>query len=179
MSLYTHFTNKEELLDLMYAEFARRLYADAGSVTWQAELAALANHMRLTLLAHPRWTPLLSRPAPPMSVPVRERILKLMVDAGIPSADALQALSAAIVTTMGLVLVELTFREPDGASSFARRFERIRDLFEKEPGSGVEPTSREAFAKVRHFDFDEIFRFTLATLIEGVEAKRVPTTNSH
>jgi len=172
MSLYTHFANKEELLDLMYAELARRLYTDAGNSTWQAELSALAHNMRRTLLAHPRWAPLLSRPAPPTTSLVRERILKLMVEAGIPSAEGLQALSAAIVSAIGLVLVELTFREPDGASSFARRFERIRNLFESQPTQAAEPTSSEAFAKVRHFDFDEIFRITIATLIDGVDARR-------
>lgn len=174
MSLYTHFTNKEELLDLMYAEVARRLYADAGNTTWQAELSALTKHMRQTLLAHPGWTPLLSRPAPAMSVNVRERILKLMVEAGIPSVVALQALTSAIVNGIGLVLVEVTFREPDGGSSFARRFERTRDLFEKESGPGSEPTSREAFAKVRQLDFDEIYRFTIETIIDGLEAQCAP-----
>jgi len=171
MSLYTHFANKEELLDLMFGELSRRLYADTGSDTWQAELQALVHHMRQTLLAHPRWTPLLSRPAPPTMSPVRERILKMMVGSGIPADEALQGLSSAIVSGMGLVLVELTFREPDGAASFARRFERIRELYEKEPSPGAEPTSRDAFAKVRHFNFDEIFRFTLKTLIAGIEAK--------
>jgi AcrR family transcriptional regulator len=174
MSLYTHFANKEELLDLMYAEVARRLYADSGHDRWQAELSALAHHFRQTLLAHPHWTPILSRPAPPTMVAVRERILKLMVEAGISSDEALRGLSAVIVGTMGLVLVELTFREPDGASSFARRFERNRTLFEAEHAPSSEPTSRAAFAKVRHFDFDETFRFSLETLIDGIVAKRAP-----
>jgi TetR/AcrR family transcriptional regulator, tetracycline repressor protein len=174
MSLYTHFANKEELLDLMYAEMAHRLYADSGKQTWQTELLALTHHMRQTLLAHPRWTPLLSRPAPPMAMTVRERILKLMVESGMSSADGLTALSSAIVAGMGLVLVELTFREPDGASSFARRFERIRDLFEEEAVPS-EPISREAFTRVRHFDFDEIFRFTIQRLIEGVTGPHAST----
>jgi AcrR family transcriptional regulator len=178
MSLYTHFTNKEELLDLMFAEVSRRLYADAGHDTWQAELAALTHHIRRTLLAHPRWTPLLSRPAPPTRSTARERILRLMVDAGIPSADALKALSAAVVAGMGLVLVELTFREPDGAASFARRFERIRDLFESEQAPESEPTSREAFSKMRHFDFDETFRLAIETLIAGIEAKGTALASS-
>jgi len=178
MSLYTHFANKEELLDLMYAEVARRLYADAGHDTWQAELSALAHHYRRTLLAHPRWTPLLSRPAPPTSSAVRERILKLMVDAGMPADDALRAFSAAIMAAMGMTLVELTFREPDGASSFARRFERIRGMFDAEAAPGSQPTSRTAFAKVRHFDFDEMFRVTIDTLIKGFMVARPPTSSS-
>jgi len=173
MSLYTHFANKEELLDLMFGEVSRRLYADAGHDRWQAELSSLAHHYRRTLLEHPRWTPLLSRPAPPTSSAVRERILKLMVDAGMPADEALRGLSAVIVAAMGLVLVELTFREPDGASSFARRFERIRSMFDAEAEPGSAPTSRVAFAKVRHFDFDETFRVTVDSLIDGLVATRL------
>jgi AcrR family transcriptional regulator len=178
MSLYTHFANKEELLDLMYAEVSHRLYADAGHDTWQAELSALAHHYRQTLLAHPRWTPLLSRPAPPATPAARERILKLMVDAGLPADEALRAFSAAIMAAMGLVLVELTFREPDGASSFARRFERIRVMFDAEAEPGSQPTSRTAFNKLRHFDFDETFRFTIETVIGGFVAKRAQASSS-
>jgi AcrR family transcriptional regulator len=169
MSLYTHFANKEELLDLMYAELARRLYPDSGQATWQTALAAMARHVRETLLAHPHWTPLISRQAPPTPMPSRERLLKLMVDARMSAEHALQGMSAVLVSSIGLALVELTFRDADGTSTFARRFERQRSWLEKTGDPKLEPTSREAFARMHSFEFAKSFDFTLKTMIDGLE----------
>ena len=168
MSLYTHFANKEELLDLMYAEMSRRMYADTGHDTWQAELHGLAQQVRATLLAHPRWANLLSRPTPGTSAVVRERLLAMMTASGMQPAGALRCFSTAMVVAIGLSLVELTFREPDGASSFARRFERLRTWFEQE-GTAGEPLSREAFAASHRFDLGETFELAIRTLIAGTE----------
>ena len=168
MSLYTHFANKEELLDLMYAEVSRRLYQDSGQPTWQTELSALAFHMRGTLLAHPRWTPLLSRPSPPAAVPARERVLALMVAAGAPADAALRGLSAAILVALGLIMVELTFRQPDGASTLSRRFDTIKAAFAEGRSGSEEPVTRAALSGPSHFDFEETFRFSLDTLIRGL-----------
>ena len=168
MSLYTHFANKEQLLDLMYLELSRRLYPDPGQVTWQTVLTAMTRHARATLLAHPEWTPLISRRAPPTPMPVRERLLKLMVEAGMSSETALRGMSAALVSSIGLALVELTFRDPDGSSSFARRFERQKSWLLDQGDPKLEPTTREAFARMQQFEFDRSFEFTVKTLIDGL-----------
>jgi hypothetical protein len=146
------------------------MYADTGHDTWQGELVGLSQQVRQTLLAHPRWSSLLSRPAPSLSVPARERVLSLMTGAGMAAADALRCFSTAMVVAIGLSLVELTFREPDGASSFARRFERLRHWFEQETPS-AEPVSREAFAAAPHFDLGETFELAMRTLIAGSELR--------
>ena len=174
MSLYTHFANKDELLNLMYAEVSRRMYVDAGHATWQAELSAFAHHVRRTLLAHPRWASLLSRPAPNVAVPARERILKLMIEAGVSSGEALSALSAVSVVAIGLGLVEITFREPDGGSAFARRYESLRYWLQKEDQSSSQPTTREAFSQARRFDIGETFALAIETLIDGLSLTRFP-----
>jgi AcrR family transcriptional regulator len=166
MSLYTHFANKEELLDLMFAEMAQRLYADPGLDTWQAQLFALSSQVRKTLLEHPRWAVLLSRPAQPMSVAFRERVLKMMTIAGLSAGDAMRAFTSVAMVAIGLAFVELTFSEPGGASSFSRRFERAREWFEQ--ADQAEPTTREAFAASR-FDLGETFELSLRALIVGLE----------
>jgi AcrR family transcriptional regulator len=166
MSLYTHFANKEELLDLMFAEMTRRLYADPGFDTWQAQLFGLSSQMRKTLLEHPRWAALLSRPAQPMFVAFRERVLKMMTSAGLSAGDAMRAFTSVAMVAIGLAFVELTFREPGGASSFSRRFERAREWFEQ--ADQAEPTTREAFAAAR-FDLRETFELSLRALIVGLE----------
>jgi AcrR family transcriptional regulator len=122
MSLYTHFSKKEQLLDLMFQEVTLRLYADAGQPTWQAELTSLCHQIRSVLLEHPRWVPLLHRPAPSTAVPLRERLLPLMASEGISEADALTALASAGFVSIGLTLVELSFKAPDGKSSLTARF---------------------------------------------------------
>lgn len=174
MSLYTHFANKQELLDLMYAEISQRLYPDSGHATWQDELEALALHVRRTLLSHPHWTPLLSRPAPPAAVPVRERILELMVAAGMPADRALARLTSAILVTFGLTFVELTFRGADGSSSLERRFEQAKAAFAEDKAATQNPTTRSAFADAS-FEHEGTFRRTLEALIRGWAAETRPS----
>ena len=137
---------------------------------------ALASHLRRTLLQHPRWTPILSRPTPNVIVPVRERILTLMVEAGMTPEDALQALSNVVITAIGLTLVELTFREPGGASSFMRRFESLRSRMENDDDAILEPTTRVAFSRSARFDLEQTFVVSINTLIDGLEL-RLPASS--
>lgn len=169
MSLYTHFANKEELLDLMFVELSRRLYPDSGQPTWQGELSALARHLRRTLLEHPSWTPILSRRVTVASaVPVRERILKLMVEAGMTAEAALGGLSAVVLGTIGLVLVELRFREGDGGSALGKRFESLKSHFDEQQ-AGDQPTTRQAFVGTPSFAIEKSFELMLETLIAGLD----------
>jgi AcrR family transcriptional regulator len=176
MSLYSHFANKEELLDLMYGEVARRLYLDSGHPRWQDELRAVSEQVRQVLLAHPRWVPLLSRPTQPTTVGVRERLLTLMSADGMTPGDALRALTSVTLLALGMALVELSFRDPEGESAFSSRFERIRAHFDETEVSSDTLVSREAFMKVQRFDLGETYRFALGSLIAGLEAstKAVP-----
>jgi AcrR family transcriptional regulator len=166
MSLYTHFATKEELIDLMYGEVSRRLYIDSGHQRWQEELAALGQSMRSMLLEHPRWIPLLSRPAPPVAVPVRERVLRMMHEDGKAPEEALRVLHSVGLVAIGLALVELTFREPEGATAFKKRFDWQKSWFAG--GGGADALSREAFAKTPELDLRGAFDFTLQALLEGV-----------
>lgn len=166
MSLYTHFVNKEGLLDLMNAEISRRLYRDFGQRSWQAELSALSLHVRRTLLEHPHWAPLLTRPTAPSSSPVRERVLSLMVGGGIPAERGLEFLTSALLTTFALTFVELRFRESDGGSSLLKRFDSVKTGVGEAEGMS-DPHTRVAFAGA-YFDLESTFRRSLAALIEGL-----------
>jgi AcrR family transcriptional regulator len=168
MSLYTHFANKEELLDLMYAEVSRRLYPDSGQPTWQGELLELGRHVRATLLEHPLWTPLLSRYSVPLVVAVRERALQLMIADGIPPAEALKSLSSVFLVVLGLCLTELHFRGPDGVSSLSRRFDRLREEFKAGDESQEMPATRVAFNKLGRLDLNDAFDLALSRLIAGI-----------
>lgn len=168
MSLYTHFANKEELIDLMYSEVASQLYADTGHDSWEDELLALGHQMRAVLLQHPRWTPLLSRPAPPATVAIRERVVRMMTDAGQTPELALRVLSSIVLVAVGLTLVELTFRDPNGESSFGNRFNRLKTWFENDVPAGESPLAKVAFSKMPRLDLSETFDFSIKALIEGM-----------
>lgn len=168
MSLYTHFANKEELIDLMYAEVASRLYADTGHDTWEDELLALGHQVRSVLLRHPRWTPLLSRPASAATVAVRERVLRMMTDAGKSPDVALRVLSSIVLVAVGLTLVELTFRDPNGESSFGSRFDRLKSSFENDAPSGGSQLAKVAFSKMPRLDLSDTFDFAIKALLEGM-----------
>jgi AcrR family transcriptional regulator len=165
MSLYSHFANKEQLLDLMYGEIVRRMYPDQAHTSWQSELFALCQHIRGVLLEHPHWTALLSRPAAQHSVPVRERILAMMVSDGMSPDVALMALSGAALSSIGFVLGELSLRTSSGDSTLVQRYERLREWSETAEDAPV--TSR-AMAKTGRFDPDAVFLFTLRALVQGI-----------
>ena len=169
MSLYSHFDNKKGLLDLMYAEVARRLYADGGHPTWQAELVALCHQVRRILLEHPRWAPLLSRPArPPLRVPLRERLLALLTRDGVPLSDALVAVANAGLVSLGLTLVELSLRDSEGKSSLAAQFEHLKNTNEPPSSNDEEPLSSEAIRQAARFELSAHFDAAIRAFIAGV-----------
>ncbi len=173
MSLYSHFINKEQLLDLMYGEIVRRLYPDQGHTTWQAELLALCQHIRAVLLEHPHWTELLSRATTLADVPVRERILSMMVAEGMSPDIAYAALSGAALSSTGFVLAELTMRAQNGESSIEQRFEKLREWSQTTESAPLTT----AAVKDTKFDVDAVFAFVMRSLVEGI-AHPAPTPGS-
>src|ERR1041384_7355252 len=143
MSLYAHFATKEQLLDLMHAGIAARLYADVEHTWWQAALAALCHQIRSVLLAHPRWIPLLDRPAVPVSAPLRERILALMISRGVSSSEALTCFMSAQLMCVGWTRLEVSLSSAHEAPAW------------------MEPRP----------DFGQVFGTTVTALIDGLEAR--------
>ncbi len=170
MSLYTHFANKEELLDLMYAEVALRLYADSGQPTWQAEVVSLCHQVRRVLLEHPNWTPLLSRPAPPMSVPLRERLLALMTRDELSPGEAFIAVSNAGLLALGFALVEISFRDAEGRSSLAARFDRLKEWGAQPTPGNDDPVTRAALSVTPRFNLSDNFEAAVNTFVAGLNA---------
>jgi AcrR family transcriptional regulator len=167
MSLYSHFSNKHQLLDLMYAEISRQMYQDSGNERWQDELLSLAARIRSLLHEHPHWAALLSRPAEPIAVPLRERILRQMTADGMSVQESFEALSSVVLLTIGLVLVELELRTPDGQSMLEARFDKLKTSMEH---SGDEVT-RQALARIERFDLTAMHDFALRVLVEGLNAR--------
>jgi AcrR family transcriptional regulator len=175
MSLYTHFSKKEELLDLMYAEIVRLMWVDAGHATWQEELFALCRRVRQVLVQHPHWAPLLSRPTPPPArVPLRERLLELLTRDGMPLTEAFVAVRNASLVALGLTLVEISLRDPEGKSSVAARLEQQKTVNEAQTSDDEEPLSREAIKELPRFDLSDNFDAAIRAFVAGVAASRAP-----
>jgi AcrR family transcriptional regulator len=172
MSLYTHFSNKQELLDLVYAEVSQRLYGDPGTASrWQDDLLALCRHVRAILIEHPRWVPLLARPASQLAVPRREQILKQMVGDGMSPEDAMAILASGMMTTIGLVLVDVTLREPDGQAAASKRYDALRARAEADTGDD-NPVTRTALSRLRRLNLEDSFLLVIRSMIAGIDANR-------
>jgi AcrR family transcriptional regulator len=172
MSLYSHFANKEGLLDLMYAEVAYRMYADAEFETWQAAVAGLCHQVRRVLLQHPEWLPLLTRPALPLAVPLRERVIALLTAAGLAPEHALACLINASLMSIGLVMVEVAFSDARGGSRLVTRFERLQKAAAEDLSfANSDPATRAAFTKMPKLGLDHVFAGSLSTFIMGLEAR--------
>lgn len=170
MSLYTHFSNKEELLDLMYEEISRRIYEDEHNATWQAELLALSKRIHRVLGEHSRWIDLMGRSTAPTPAATRERVLQLMIEDGLTADVAFHGLSAVILGSIGLVLANLTISGNKGKTSLASRFARMRSAVDTAALDGA--ITRLAVSKVERFDFERQLEFTMQTVIAGLESKR-------
>jgi AcrR family transcriptional regulator len=171
MSLYSQFRNKKELLDFMLEGVAARIYVCQRHPTWQAEMLALCRRAYRLLSEHPKWIPLLSRPVWPVELPLREHLLTLMVNDGIPAAEALLALSSAVLTVLGLVLVEAALTGPDGECAVDKEYEHLKDWTET-PAGIREPETRAAMSGIRRFERERVFELTINALVTGFESKR-------
>lgn len=147
MSLYSHFSSKDQLLELMQAEVTQRLFAEEPHASWRVGLVAVCTRLRDVLIAHPHWVPLLSRTASFVPAPVRERLLELMRTDGVSPGWAEAALSSALLVAKGLVLLELA--DSEGPSSLVR------------------PT-----LAAPHFDAAETFAVAVRTYVRGLESAK-------
>jgi AcrR family transcriptional regulator len=171
MSLYSHFGKKEELLDLMYEQVCQQIYPGPEHDTWQAALTRFCHNLREVLLAHPAWVPLMSRPAPVLTLPGRERILKLMTQAGLPAEHSMSMLSSAGMFGLGLVMVELSCREGDVVSGLAKRYENLRASSENAEFAEKNPITRLALKQTPTLDLSENYRTMVDAFVAGLDLR--------
>jgi len=155
MSLYSHFSSKDELLDLMHAEVTQRLFSDEHYATWQAALVAVCTRLRDVLMAHPHWVPLLSRTVSFVPPQVLERLLELMLADGVTRTWANAALASALVVAKGLVLLEL-------ADTTAGPSSLVRVTLGAAPESGA----------ASKLDAAETFAVAVRTYVRGLESAK-------
>ena len=172
MSLYTHFANKEQLLDLMLEEILRRVCAHEGHSTWQDELRALCHRVRRILTNHPQWTALLSRAGALSSLPLSDDLLSAMAEDGLVPADGVMAVHVAALSSMGLGLAQVSLACASACSSRKDRPEEYRVLGRDAGGAERRDDERCATEARARVDFERVFQFFVDTFIVGIEAKR-------
>lgn len=167
MSLYTHFSKKDELLDLMYEEIVQDVYPPAGA-TWQDSVTAFCHNIRTLLLEHPHWAPLLGRASAAKNLPARERLLDHLTSSGFSPHDALDVVSRAGLLSLGLTLAELSFRDADGVSRIAKRHEDLRAHADKAPFAAENPVTCAALESAPSFDLEKSFGSIVDSFVRGL-----------
>jgi hypothetical protein len=171
MSLYTHVSSKDELLNLMHCEVSRLIYEGEQQPTWQTELLALCLRARRTLLEHPRWLPLcLRRYAPIPTLPARDRLLSMMTSDGMSLPEAFRTLMSVMTTAVAHAMVQVETEGPSSEPILATRIEQTRKTLAGVSEEALTSTEK-AVLKLRGFDPDAAFEFTAKALIAGI---RVP-----
>ena len=172
MSLYTHFERKEQLIDQMFGHVLDRIFAAAGRPSWREELAASAHEARTLLLAHPHWLPLFTRViAPTSALRPFEGLLRSMRKDGFSTEAAMEAVSAAMAFTLGLVLLERMMAGREGFVVPKAQLELLKKLIPELP-PGRYPFIEAAVSRSAHWTFDAVFDSGLRSLISGIAADR-------
>ncbi len=172
MSLYSHFSNKDQLYDRMFERVVHQLFCASGKPTWQEELEATARNARSLLLRHPHWLPLVTRATvPPFSLSLYDRVLQLMSKERLSPERAMLAISSAMSFTLGLVLVERMMTAKEGVVVPIEQLQMVRNMLPSFP-RGTYPGITTAAAKFDRWSFDRVFDVGIRSLIMGIELHR-------
>ena len=172
MTLYANFSSKNELFDLMYFEIAERLFAEVEAPTWQEALRGVGTNLRRLLSEHPTWAPLFSRPAPPLRSPGREKLLVRLQEAGLSAEQAFVALSTVLLSSLGMMLIELELRAASGGAGVTERLEALR----QDAGDSTsceQPLTQEALKRLDSLKLGHLHDQTLDLLLAGIELRLV------
>ena len=172
MTLYTHFTGKEQLLDHLFEGVLERLLETERRPTWQQDLEGACRHGRGVLLAHPHWHPLLARvTVPPLSLHFYDRLLERMCRDGFAPEAAMHAFYTALSFTLGSVLVERMMSAHHQPPVPVQQLALVRDMVPRMP-VGAFPGVAAAAPIFGLWSFDAVFELGIRSLINGLEAKR-------
>ena len=169
MTLYSAFSSKNELLNLMYFEVAGRMFAGVDGQGWVEGLRLVGGTIRTMLSEHPNWAPLLSRAAPPLTSEPREQLLAQMRDGGLSPEQAFSALSSVILGSLGLMLVEFALREGSGESGYSDRLQALKASVDDE-GDDQSVVTRQALKRLDRYQLGEIHQQSLEALLVGIQA---------
>jgi hypothetical protein len=94
-----------------------------------------------------------------------------MAKDGIAPAEGLMTVSSAVLTALGLVLVEPALTGPNGDCAVDKEYEHLKDWVET-PAGIREPETRAAISEIRRFERERVFELTINALVTGFESKK-------
>ena len=120
-ALYTYFPDKATILDALLDDLVGDVQRPQRRTTWRRGLVSVMSSYRRLLLIHPGLIALtVSRPMyGPNALRLREDMLTLLRQGGLPDADAVSAFLALFAYTTGFVAFE-TARAPGGRDTEQR-----------------------------------------------------------
>jgi TetR/AcrR family transcriptional regulator, tetracycline repressor protein len=167
-ALYTYFPNKTAILDAVLDSVLGEVEArpSVPSGTWSDDLGALMRASRRALLAHPQLVPLfISRPGGPNAIRLGEAALTCLARGGLSGRDAVEAMRALLVYTLGSAAVEIPrANDPDTHE----RLDRAARLIEQLPAQEF-PVTRSVAPYIASHPGDADFEAGLRWLIAGIE----------
>jgi AcrR family transcriptional regulator len=165
MTLYGYFRGKEELIDAVIDQsVSDRDLRVAG--TWRERASILAREMRAYLERHPALVQVrLRRPMTrPRQYAVTEQVVRALVDAGLPRAEAARAFRLLFTYVFGYVAFS-----PSATADAAR--EQVRSSLAALPPGEYPLLSSMAGEAAAAAAGDEQFEFGLELILDGIEAR--------
>ena len=169
-SLYWHVGNKEELLGLLLDRIVGETEVpEADPGTWQEQMKEMAREARRLLQRH-RDAAQISMgriPAGPHSMPVLERNLAVLVEAGLPPRVIAYAVDMFALYVGGFAFEESLRVPPLGDESAST--EQLSEYFRSLPPERF-PSLVALADDLTAGDADERFEFAIELLVRGLEA---------
>lgn len=167
-SLYWHFQDKEELLDLLADRIMSEVPIPPPALPWRERLERLLTGGRRCLRAHQDAARVLAGRPPrgPHWLAVADAAVRAVVDAGLPAEETGDALQVLVGYLMGFALDEAVQPGAPGDPGYE---EFLRGL-----PSDRFPTLTRMAALLSHPDTDRQFGYGLAFLLDGLERRWQP-----
>lgn len=167
-ALYSYFPSRTAILDAVLDAVLGELALPAPRADWREALVALMAASRATVLRHPTLVPLfLARPGGPSAMRLGEATLRELARGGITGADAVEAMRALLVYTLGFAAMEVPrLLDPEREARLAR----ARRVIDDAPAGELDATRRVADDIARHPD-DASFERGLRWLLAGIATR--------
>ncbi len=168
MSLYSHFRDKDELLDGVQEAILEGLAPGPRRGSWREQLTRAAQQFRGALAAHRRAMPLFAtRPAfTPRAMRHVEPSLQLLKEAGLSDVETLYAFDALTTFIVGHALSQWGDVRHDTPEQYL--VQQLAGLSRLPPEQF--PTVAALLPGMSRFRFDDSFAFGLRCVFDGIEA---------
>lgn len=173
-SLYWHFRDKDELLQLLAERIARDVPLPDACLHWRGRLEALMSGFRLALHAHRDAALLFTRtvPAAPNLLTIAETAIRALLDGGLSDDDALGAVGILVAFVIGFAIDEAAPAAPiPGGASYASFIAAL-------PHSRYPELTRLA-GRLERVDRDRQFTYAVAVLLDGLQRPPMAGMTSH